>query len=197
MRNGAVAALLVVAILAGAGAGYLMKASNSRPSTVSLISTVSNTVTVSFTTRIAPVLNSEVFLTQVNGSFYWADDVSKDTEIGMPGYSYFRNASITFGGVKFQTICPPIYSECPIPAGTTITQETVLAGAISFNMTFPDGSTETAGDVIGNSIYLAILSQHQPRAGMLIEYVNDYPNSPVPYAVFLLVSACCAPPYLK
>jgi hypothetical protein len=177
----------MVAILAGAGVGYLVGVSSSHPSTVSIIST----------TRIAPVLNNEVFLMQVNGSFYWADDVSKDTVIGMPGYSYFKNTSVTFDGVKFQTICAPIYSGCPIPAGVTITQETVMAGAISFNMTFPDGSTETSGSVIGDSIYTFILSQHNPKAGMLIEYVNDYPNSPVGYAVFLLVSACCAPPYLK
>ena len=63
-------------------------------------------------------------------------------------------------------------------------------------MTFPDKSTEAAGGIIGDSVYVFFLSQHRPRAGMLIEYVNDYPHNSVNYGVFLLVSSCCAPPYL-
>jgi len=111
-----------------------------------------------------------------------------------PGYSYFLNGSITFDGVKFQTICPATYPDCP---GSNSSSTIVRAGAIRFNMTFPDGNTETAGIVIGDSIYTFIISHHYPKAGMLIEYVNDYPHDFVVYAVFLLVSSCCQPQYLS
>ena len=132
---------------------------------------------------------------KVNGSYYWADDVSRDIVIGLPGYSYFLNASVTFDGVKFQTICPPIYRDCP---GSNSSSTVVYAGAIRFNVTFPDKTTETVGDVIGDSIFTYVLSQHTPMAGMLIEYVNDYnyPNSSSDYAVFLLVSSCSEAPNL-
>ena len=115
------ASVVVIIVLVGALAaavGYFAGVSSSHPSTTTSTSYVTTTQT--------PILNNEVFLMKVNGSFYWADDVSKDTVVGNPGYSYFRNASITFDGVRFQTICAPIYSGCPVPEGTTITQETVL-----------------------------------------------------------------------
>jgi hypothetical protein len=194
LKGTTVALVVVVVAILGLGSGFWAGVSNSHQLTTAFVTSTSSITTTSFSTEYGPVLNNEVFLMQVNGSFYWADDVSKDITIGMPGYSYFRNASVTFDGVKFQTICPPGYGGCP-GSGSSFT--TVLAGAIRFNMTFPDGRTETGGDVIGDSIYTFVISQHYPRAGMLIEYVNDYPKSPVDYAVFLLVSACCSPPYLK
>ena len=182
-------------IVGGLGTGYLIGMSNQRtaPSFSTTTKTsVTTTTYYSSTTRI--VLINEAFLMSVNGSYYWADDVSKDTVIGLPGYSYFLNGSITFDGVKFQTICPPSYQICP---GSNSNSTTVLAGAIRFNMTFPDGTVETTGDVIGASMILYILSQHTPRAGMFIEYVNDYgPGNSVDYAVFLLVSSCGKSPYL-
>jgi len=73
---------------------------------------------------------------------------------------------------------------------------TVTLGVIRFNMTFPDKTTETTGEAIGDSIYSYVLSSHSPRAGIFVEYVNDYPHNSVDYAVFLLVSSCCASPYL-
>jgi len=156
--------------------------------------TAYSTITAySTTTHVA--LNNEAFLMSVNGSYYWADDVSKDIVIGSPGYSYFLNGSIIFDGVKFETICPPTYQICP---GSNSSAVTALAGAIRFNMTFPDGITETTGNVIGDSIIMYVLSQHVPKAGIFIEYVNDYATygNSVDYAVFLLVSSCGRSPYL-
>ena len=160
---------------------------------VSTSHTSLTTTTVYTSTVHTSVLDNEVHLMNVGGSYFWADDVSKDIVVGMPGYSYFLNASVTFDGVQFQTICPPIYRGCP---GSNSSSTILHAGAIGFNMTFPDKSTETAGEVIGDLIYSYVLSSHSPRAGMLIEYVNDYPHNSVDYAVFLLVSSCYAPPYL-
>ena len=178
----------------GVGIGYYGGVSAPRTT----LTTTSLTITTTYTSTAHPsVLSSEVHLVNVNGSYYWADDVSKDIVVGMPGYSYFLNASVTFDGVTFKTICPPVYSGCPVPTGTTVQNQTiVVAGAIRFSMTFPDKSTETTGEVIGDSIYSYVLSEHSPRAGMLIEYVNDFPRDSADYAVFLLVSSCYAPPYL-
>jgi hypothetical protein len=65
-------------------------------------------------------------------------------------------------------------------------------------VTFPDKTIETVGEVIGDSVFTYVLSQHPPMAGMLIEYVNDYnyPNSSSDFAVFLLVSSCGGAPNL-
>lgn len=176
---------MVLVLVVGAAAGYFIGVANSHTNTTTTTTYTSATFT--------SVSNNGVYLMKVNGSFYWAVDVSKDIVIGMPGYSYFLNGSVTFDGVKFQTICPPNFGGCP---GSNSSSTMVYAGAIRFNMTFPDKSTETVGSVIGNSIYTFVLSHHYPRAGMLIEYVNDYPHNSLVYGVFLLVSSCCAPPYL-
>ena len=156
--------------------------------------TATTTIAVTIPSATAVAQNNhEVILMSLSGSYYWADDVSMDTVIGLPGLSYFLNGSITFDGVKFQTICPATYRDCP---GSNSSSAIVAAGDMQFNMTFPDKTTETAGNVIGDSIYTLILSQHSPRAGMLIEYVNDYPNNTADYGVFLLVSSCGGPPHL-
>ncbi len=182
MRGAIVAVLVIVAMLAGAGAGYLFgsSATHSTPATTS-------------TSPVNTIMGKEVFLLNVSGSYYWADDVTTDAVMPNPGYGYFRNGSITFDGVRFQTICPPSYQGCPGSGGNTTI---LLAGAINFNMTFSDGKTETTGNVIGDSIFTNVLSQHTPRAGMLVERVFDYayPHNTVDYAVFLLVSSCGAPP---
>jgi hypothetical protein len=131
----------------------------------------------------------------VSGSYYWADDVSKDIVIGSPGYSYFLNGSVTFDGVKFQTICPSIYRDCP---GSNSSSTIVYADVIQLKMTFPNGTNETVGHAgFFTAIPTYSLSQNSaPRAGMLIEYVNDYPHNSVDYAVFLLVSSCGGAPNL-
>ena len=153
------------------------------------------TITSEHTVTQTSATRGVVSLMKVNGSYYWADDVSRDIVIGQPGYSYFLNASVTFDGVKFQTICPPIYRDCP---GSNSSSTVIYAGAIRFNVTFQDKTTETVGDVIGDSVFTYVLSQHSPMAGMLIEYVNDYnyPNSSSDFAVFLLVSSCGGAPNL-
>ena len=180
---------MALVVILSAAAGYFGGVSTSHTSLV----TTTTYIPVAHTS----VLNNEVHLVNVNGSYFWADDVSKDIVVGLPGYSYFLNTSITFDGVTFTTICPSVYSGCPIPTGTTLQNRmTVTLGVIKFNMTFPDKTTETTGEAIGDSIYSYVLSDHSPRAGMLIEYVNDYPHNSVDYAVFLLVSSCFAPPYV-
>lgn len=123
-------------------------------------------------------------LLTINGSTYCTADVSKETVVGAPGYSYFVNGSVDFMGVHFTTYCPPNYSGCPVPPNTTVTtQTTVSAGAMRFNMTFPDRSIEITGGVIGDSQSVLMLSKHvDPRAGMLITYTSSYG-----YSVFLLV----------
>jgi hypothetical protein len=190
LKNELAASAVILVLVLGAAVGYFIGVAN--------LHTNTTTTTIYTSATFTSVSNNGIYLMKVNGSFYWADDVSKDIVIGMPGYSYFLNGSVTFDGVTFTTICPPIYAGCPVPSGTSIqNQTTVMAGAIRFNMTFPDKSTETTGDVIGDSIYMFVLSQHYPKAGMLIEYVNDYPHNSVGYGVFLLVSSCCAPPYLS
>ena len=122
----------------------------------------------------------------INGSTYCTADVSKDTAVGNPGYSYFLNGSVDFMGVHFMTYCPPNYSGCPVPQNYTTTTQTTITmsiGAMRFNMTFPDKSIEIAGNVIGDSRTVLMLSNHvNPRAGILIQAAPSYG-----YNVFLLV----------
>src|SRR5271169_1023049 len=122
----------------------------------SALSTTSEGPSTSQTTSTA-----QAQIITVNGSQYYADDVSTNVSVGNPGYSFFHNASMTFLGVKFETYCPPSFSGCPIPAGTTITTATTMfLGAIRLNTTFPDKSAETIGGVIGDIIYFFVFSHH-------------------------------------
>ncbi|HUI86089.1 MAG TPA: hypothetical protein VLY21_02905 [Nitrososphaerales archaeon] len=170
MRNGVAVALVAIALVIGAGTGYVWSAGviQSRTVTETLYRPTSGQ-------HLQPLVM------EVNGSLYNVDDVSNDTVVQNPGYSYFVNGSIAFEGVRFATICPPYYSGCP--GGTASQVKTiVMAGAIMFNMTFPISFNETAGGVIGDLSYAYFLSHHiGPRAGILIES-GQYPR------VFLLVS---------
>jgi hypothetical protein len=182
MRKEAVAALLVVAIVASGAAGYYIGNSSQRTTTVVSTATLAGTVT------------EGVFIINVNGSLYYADDVSSDTAIPNPGFLYFLNTSVSFDGVKFVTICPEGYEPCPVPQNQTVIQMTLPPMSLyQFRMTFRDGTSEIAGNVIGDSTYTFALSSHvSPRAGMLIEYVRyNYASNPTgngPYDTFLLVS---------
>lgn len=172
-----------------------LRSTLTRTATSTTVMSVTSTFTSFSTTTYVPPTSGTVFLLDVNGTYYWAEDISNDITIGSPGYSYFLNGSVTFDGVKFQTICPSIYRGCP---GSNSSSAIMYAGAIQFNMLFPDGTNETVGGVIGDLNVLYVFSQHShyniPIAGMLIEYVNDYPHNPVGNAVFLLVSSCGGPP---
>jgi len=179
MRNEVLATLMVVAILAGAGVGYLV--GNAGQRTTTFISTA---------TLPATYVNKNVFMMNVDGSLYYADDVSSDIEVPNPGYAYFLNSSVTFDGVKFETICPQSYSECLAPTGNetaeTVTVTVPPLAVYRFSMTFPDGRTETTTGFLGEANYTFALSNHVgPRAGMLIEGNG-------PYHAFLLVSSCGA-----
>ncbi|MGD0638235.1 MAG: hypothetical protein ABSA72_09385, partial [Nitrososphaerales archaeon] len=106
--------------------------------TVTTTSTMTKTVTTENTaTAETSGLKSVVFLMDVNGSYYWADDVSNDIVIGSPGYSYFVNGSVAFDGVKFQTICPSVYRDCP---GSNSSSTIVWADVLQLKMTFPNGT---------------------------------------------------------
>jgi hypothetical protein len=174
MRDEIVITLVMTLVIASAGVGYFIGYSSQHTTTVVSTTTV-------------PAKN--VFVMNVNGSFYYADDISSDIEVANPGYAYFHNASVTFDGVKFETICPQDYLGCPVPAGNKTTQTvTVMLGVYRFNMTFPNGTTVTTQGVIGDLTYTYAISN---GAGMLIEYIEyNYPNNYPPYHAFLLVSSC-------
>lgn len=180
--------LVVLLLLVSAGTGYFVGFTNQKKMITSDSTTTPSTLSTSYGS------NNTVFVMNVNGSYYYADDISRDIVVMNPGYSYFLNGSVLFDGVEFETICSPTYSGCPTQTNTT-KSTTVLAGAFRFSMAFPDGSDETVGSIIGDLTYVFALSQHtSPRAGILVEYVQyDYPYNFPPYHVFLLVSnpSCC------
>ena len=113
----------------------------------------------------------------VNGSSYYADNITSDITMGFPGYSYFDNASVTFLGVKFETYCPLSYEGCPAPPGTTrtITYTTMSLGIVGLNITFPDKITEHISAPIGDDDYIFAFTHHtDPQAGVLIVYNGGF-----------------------
>ena len=114
-------------------------------------------------------------MTTVSGTTYCTDDVTNDAVVQNPGYAYFLNGSVTFMGVTFQMICPSSFLGCPGTSNVT-EKTTVLAGAITLVLTFPDKTTETIGGVIipmpSNGVTL--LSKHvNPTAGIMIARTNS------------------------
>lgn len=148
------AAMVIAAIVISAS--FLSYTSFETTETVTTTATITTT---SMTTAEATGPGGVVSLMKVNGSYYWADDVSRDIVIGSPGYSYFLNGSVTFDGVKFQTICPASYRGCP---GSNSSSTIIWAYAISFNVTFPDKTTEQVG-YAGLGTYNYLLSNTLQR----------------------------------
>jgi hypothetical protein len=114
------------------GTDALVQIAYTGTSCVATVTSTSSSINTAASVTSAPTMT-------VNGSLYYADNISKDISVGNPGDSYFLNGSVTFLGVKFETLCPPSYSGCPVPPGTTITTYTTMyIGAIRLNATFPD-----------------------------------------------------------
>ena len=119
------------------------------------------------TTSVNPPCVAGAQTMAVSGTEFCSVEVTNDTVLGNPGYSYFKNGSISFMGVTFQTICPPGGMGCP---GVTSRTATMFSGEMRFTMTFPDHTNETAWGITGVDPYVPILSVHSnPKAGMLIE----------------------------
>jgi len=141
--------------------------------TETVVSTYAATTTITESLTV-PVIGPPTMT--VNGSLYYADNVTMDISGGNPGYLHFQNTSVTFLGVKFDTYCPPSYGGCPVTTGTTIMAQTSMSiGAIRVNATFPDDSTETMNAVIGDLDYVFLLSRHgNPQTGVLVVYSGGY-----------------------
>lgn len=173
MRNSIAVVLTIVVLVAGAFLGYTWSTEviHGKTSTTTVYTSSANS-------------GNAAIVMSVNGSLYRAEDVSNDIAVQDQAYAHFLNGSVTFSGVKFETICPSYYSGCPGGSPNQVKTEVGLA-AIEFNMTFPDGIVEAAGmviGVVGESSYMFVLSHHTgPRGGILYEYVGSY-------KVFLLVS---------
>ncbi|MGI0080153.1 MAG: hypothetical protein ACRECH_11065 [Nitrososphaerales archaeon] len=118
----------------------------------------------------------------INGTQYCMLDVTDETVLVDPGYTVFKKA-ITYNGVTFATLCPSGYYGCPNVLNNETT-ETLLAGVINLNITFPDNTNELTGNILlqdGGQNLTVLSNQVNPRAGVFIESV------PSGYSTFLLV----------
>jgi hypothetical protein len=129
----------------------------------------------------------------VNGSSYNYDNVTADTTVGAPGYSYFHNSSVSFFGIEFTTYCPPVDIGCPSTSSTT-TYTTVSLGIISIGVHFQDGTNKTVSVVIGDSAYAFGFTHYGGlTAGVLVTYSGNEHWSL--YKVYLLVSTGANGPF--
>jgi hypothetical protein len=124
----------------------------------------------------------------VNGSPYYADNVTNIMIAEDPGTFHFNNESVTFLGVKFQTVCTDYASGCPgvppPPPGVIFVAPT--GAGITMDATFPDHSSEMiTGAFPLVPVYFFAFSHHtNPQAGVLIIYTTSSPG----YKSYLLVS---------
>jgi len=174
LRKEKIAAVAVAALVVGAGAYFYWGAVGQR-----------NGSTSSHNPR------SILLIMEVANSLYYAVEVTDDIVFAASGYSYLKNGSVTFIGVKFQTLCPASILGCPNPGHNGTQTGLGYPGAyLKFTMTFPDGKSEGMTKAWGNTNYSPFLSTHtKPRAGILVEYVTG-PSAP---RAFLLVSPYMTP----
>ncbi|HYC11208.1 MAG TPA: hypothetical protein VEC02_00910, partial [Nitrososphaerales archaeon] len=79
MNAYATLAIMVVVLIVGAGTGYLVGIANQRATAVVSASTPPATLSTAY------VFKSRIFAMDVNGTLFYADDVSNDTHVENPG----------------------------------------------------------------------------------------------------------------
>ncbi|QQG48615.1 MAG: hypothetical protein HY247_07715 [archaeon] len=172
MKYNLVAAAVVIVLVAGAVAAYYWEAwIPGRGPTTS-------------------TQGEKQFYIEVAGTLYFAEEVSDLMVFQQEGFTYIKNTSITFVGVKFQTLCSVTDSVCPTGTVTTTSNSSALGAFIRFRMTFPGGAQEIATESIGGLNYAPATSAHtDPSAGILVEYLNKSHS----YKAFLLVTPYSTP----
>jgi hypothetical protein len=119
--------------------------------------------------------------TTINGANYCIDTATDNFMVPNPGFAYILNGSIRYMGVNFTTICPQTASSCTNSSSGVITP---TALAINIALTFPDGTKETIGGVVGVSDEFITFSTHaNPIAGVELLRLDES------YAVYLLVQS--------
>jgi hypothetical protein len=108
----------------------------------------------------------------VNGSSYYADNVTSVMVSEDPGFFHFSNGSVTFLGVQFTTICTSFGGGCPVPPPPQGSTFTVPTGpGITLNVTFPDHTSETIVGAFPMLPSFSAFTHHtNPQAGILIVY---------------------------
>src|ERR1700730_5690450 len=104
-KAGSFAFVLVVGVLVIAA--VLAFSRENRTSTSAVSSSTTNTTSdvnpsMSNTSSVTGTCGPGIQTMALNGTAFCAHDVANDTVLGGPGYSYFRNGSITFIGVTFR-----------------------------------------------------------------------------------------------
>ncbi len=121
------------------------------------------------TTEVPQPPGDKPFYMEVTGAVYYAIEVTNDLSIPRQGYSHFLNASVTFMGVEFQTVCPSSTEGCP---GYTGGNSTLIGQFVKIRISFPHGGQETLTEAICGDAYSPLTSSHtDPAAGYVAEYV--------------------------
>jgi hypothetical protein len=111
----------------------------------------------------------------VNSTKFCALDITSELEFAGNGYSRL-SGRINYMGVQFSTLCQDNVTcgnvGCPASANGTCTATTIAV--FKFNLVFSDGTNESIGTFLGDSIPPPVLSQHSsPTAGFEIQGPYD------------------------
>jgi hypothetical protein len=110
----------------------------------------------------------------INSTKFCALDITSELQFAGNGYSLLPNP-ITYLGVRFSTVCQENVTcgtSSQSPGSVTATATTVAA--FKFNLAFSDGTNETIGTVLRDSIPPPVLSHHSdPIAGFEMEGPYD------------------------
>ncbi|HME18252.1 MAG TPA: hypothetical protein VKF15_00755 [Nitrososphaerales archaeon] len=174
MQNKIVAVVAVVMVALGASATYGWLALAPQPQQTVTRLNVGN-----------------LLFMQVGASLYFADEVTAQTVVPSNGYSYFTNSSITFYGVKFQSVCPTSIIGCPGASNSTGATSVGIPGTFTkVTISFPDAKRETVTGGVAYQVFATYVTNHSgPRAGVAFEYISLTKT----YRVFLLVTPYSLP----
>jgi hypothetical protein len=161
---------IAIVLVVGVGLGVYLLQPQVPSGTSSSSTSVSKSSSTSYETSSVSTetANSCTSLIVLNGSEYCSFDATNITTIESPGFATM-DPTIRFMNVTFRTTCQAYVGNCGPQSSTRM-----YTGAIEYNLTFSDGSSEVITNIWNGCSTTYLLSTHEnPSAGFYLKCISN------------------------